>query len=235
VIREVAAEAWAFRARVEREATLRFSRLAEEIAAFDPESPVPALMRRAAEDERRHALLCAELAGERRSPAPAEQVNGVHPADGGRIAPRSLGPREAALYETVAACCITETESVATVASLLAEDAEPRVREALHEIARDEVAHSRMGWAHLAREAGALDVAFLSRWIPSMLAGAAGEQLFAPGAPELESPELLRHGVLPASRKREIFRQTLLEVVFPGLDQFGISTAPAREWLAARG
>ncbi len=203
---------------------MRFSRLAEEISAFDSASPVPAMLRRAADDERRHELLCAELAG---GPPPGD-------AGDGRIAPRSLGPREAALYEMVAACCITETESVATVASLLAEDAEPRVREVLHEIARDEVTHAQMGWAHLAREAAAIEVAFLARWIPSMLAGAAGDQLFAAGSPELESAELLRHGVLPLSRKREIFTQTLSEVVFPGLEQFGISTAPARDWLAAQ-
>jgi rubrerythrin len=224
VIARLAAEAWAFRARVEHEAAARFSRLAEEIAAFDSESPVPALLRRAADDERRHEALCAELAG-----------GGLRlDASDGRIAPRSLGPRQAALYEMVAACCITETESVATVASLLAEDAEPRVRDVLHEIARDEVTHARMGWAHLAREAAAVEVGFLSRWIPSMLAGAAGDQLFADGAPVLESAELLRHGVLPLSRKREIFTQTLREVIFPGLEQFGISTAPARDWQAAQ-
>ena len=70
--------AWAFRARVEREATARFARLAREIEGFDPGSPVPALMRAASADEKRHALLCAELAGEQRSPALSEEVNGVH-------------------------------------------------------------------------------------------------------------------------------------------------------------
>ena len=221
MIPRAAREAWAFRARVEREATLRFARLASEIAAFDPESPVPALMRRASDDERRHALLCAELAGEQRSP--------VH--QDARIAPRSLDARAAALYETVAACCITETESVATVASLLAQDAEPRVREVLHEIARDEVGHSRMGWAHLAREAAAIDVGFLAGWIPQMLSGTVGPELFAPA---IDEPDLLRFGVLPGSRKREIFVQTLLDVVFPGFEQFGVDTCAAREWLQVR-
>ncbi len=81
-----------------------------------------------------------------------------------------------------------------------------------------------MGWAHLAREAAASDVSFLARWIPSMLAGSIG-----PDSPD--GPDLLRYGVLPPARKREIFAQTLLEVVFPGFEQFGIDTAPAREWL----
>jgi hypothetical protein len=215
-----AKEAWSFRARVEREASLRFARLAAEIAAFDPGSPVPPMMRKAAEDERRHLALCEELAG--------------GPVAGGedvRIAPRSFGPREAALYETVAACCITETQSVATVTSLLAEDADPRVRAVLHAIARDEVDHSRMGWAHLARESGFIDVRYLSGWLPAMLGPAAGDA-FEPVASE--PADLLRYGVLPRARKREVFVQTLHDVVFPGLEQFGISTAPARAWLSER-
>ena len=214
-----AAEAWAFRARVERDAAKRFARLASEIEAFDPQSPVPAMMRKAALDEERHLQLCISLAGA----VPTEGAAGAE-----RVAPASLPPREATLYETVAACCITETESVATVTSLLAADALPHVRAVLHEIARDEVSHARMGWAHLAREASAIDVRFLGRWIPAMLSGAS-----ASGEPP-ESTELLRYGVLPASQKRAVFAQTLLEVVFPGLEQFGIATAAGREWLSER-
>jgi hypothetical protein len=203
---------------VERDAALRFERLASEIAAFDAGSPVPALMRKAAGDERRHEALCAGLAG-----------SSMGTQGETRLAPRSFGPRAAALYDTVAACCIAETESVATVTSLLAADAEPRVRAVLHEIARDEVAHAQMGWAHLAREAAAIDVTFLSGFIPAMLAGTAGDLFTAAGPGQ----DLLRFGVLPASRKREIFVQTLREVVFPGLEQCGLSARPACEWLEA--
>src|SRR6266849_3073939 len=132
------------------------------------------------------------------------------------------------------ACCLTETESVATLATLLSEEAEPRVREVLHEIARDEVVHSRMGWAHLAREAAAHDVSFLSAWIPSMLSGTVDEGLFTCDEPEPDAGALLRHGVLPRSRKREIFVRTLEEVVLPGLERLGVDAGPARAWLAKR-
>src|SRR6266849_2271199 len=60
-LRRTAGEAWAFRARVEREAAKRFRRLSAAIPAFDPESPVSALLVRAAGDEERHAELCAGL------------------------------------------------------------------------------------------------------------------------------------------------------------------------------
>ena len=223
-LRRVAGEAWAFREQVERDASRRFARLALEIGGCDPGSPVPALLERAAGDERRHAALCAGL----------RAAYGAPPGDDPlerRLAPSRLPQREAALYEIVAACCITETESVATVATLLAAEAEPEVRAALHEIARDEVVHSRIGWRHLAREASAIDVSFLAEWIPAMLSGTIEPGLFSP--PEAPEPEgLTRAGLLPRARKREVFVRTLEVVVLPGLEVFGVGTGPARDWLA---
>ena len=226
--RRAAAEAWAFRARVEQEAALRFDRLAAVLAGFDPDSPVPAMMRRAADDERRHTELCARLAESLGNPVALERE-----LDLASIAPRSLDARKAALYETVAACCITETESMATLTTLLAGEPDPEVREVLHAISRDEVVHSRMGWAHLSRESSTAEVAFLGPLVPGMLAGTIDEGLFRP-PPADEDPEgLMRLGVLPLAKKREVFLGTLEQVVFPGLEKFGVDPAPARQWLAA--
>ena len=227
-LRRSVGEAWAFRARVEHDAAFRFTRLAGAISNFDPDSPAIALMHRAAEDERRHASLCEELSSAYGQPVEAA------PQGSAEIAPPQLGPREAVLYEVVAACCITETESVATLTTLLAEHAEPRVRATLHEIARDEVVHGRMGWAHLAREAAQRDVTFLSAWVPVMLSGTVDDELFATAVPDVNAKELLKHGVLPHQHKREIFERTLLDVVFPGLEKFGIDAGPARAWLEQR-
>jgi len=226
-VRRLAGAAWAFRARVEREASSRFVRLAAAIPAFDLASPVTGLLRRAAADEDRHAALCAELATAYGSQAGGTAVDAP-------IAPRSFGARDAVLYEIVAACCITETESVATLATLLTGTAEPRVRTVVHEIARDEVVHGRMGWAHLAREAAVRDVSFLSSWVPSMLEGGLDDGILSAAESDPEPDDLLRHGVLPRSRKREIFVGTLEEVVFPGLEKLGLTAAPARAWLAER-
>lgn len=225
--RRAAAEAWAFRARVEQEAALRFDRLAAVVASFDPGSPVPGMMRRAADDERRHTELCARLAHGLGNPVELDPN-----AELAAIAPRSLDERQAALYEVVAACCITETESMATLTTLMAAEAEPEVREVLHSISKDEVVHSRMGWAHLSRESVAAEVAFLGELIPRMLAGTIDEGLF--GAPPAdEDPEgLLRLGVLPLQKKREVFLGTLEQVVFPGLEKFGVDPEPGRKWLA---
>jgi len=226
-LRRLAGDAWAFRTRVEEDAARRFARLAEAIARFDPQSPVIALLEGAVDDEKRHAALCAELAA-----SYGQRV--VSAAEERSIAPPALDERRAVLYEMVAASCITETESVATLTTLLAQEAEPEVERVLREIARDEVAHGRMRWAHLAREAQRYEVSFLSAYIPSMLAGTVEDDLFKPAAGELESPGLLRHGVLPRSAKREVFVGTLEGVVFPGLSKFGIDPGPAREWLKTK-
>jgi len=228
--RRAAAEAWAFRARVEQEAALRFDQLAAIVAGFDPGSPVPAMMRGAADDERRHTELCAGLAEGLGSPVALDPGAELPP-----IAPRSLSARQAALYEVVAACCITETESMATLTTLLAGEPEPEVREVLHEISRDEVVHARIGWAHLSRESVAAEVAFLGPLVPGMLAGTIDPGLFGPPPPDEDPEGLLRLGVLPLAKKREVFLGTLEQVVFPGLERFGVDAGPAREWLARAG
>jgi hypothetical protein len=224
-VQRLAGEAWAFRARVENDAARRFARLANTLAGFDSTSPVIELFRRAAEDELRHAQLCSQLSAAYGCPQ-----QGTPDAPPG-IVPAELRPRQALLYEVVAACCITETESVATLTTLLAERGEPRVHSVLHEIAKDEVVHGQMGWAHLAREAARSDVSFLSAWIPAMLAGTVDQALFDDLANEENSEALLRHGVLPHAQKREVFCRALLDVVLPGLERFGVDGSPARDWL----
>jgi Rubrerythrin len=218
-------DVWALRSRVEHEAARRFDRLAAAVPEFDPDSPIAPLLRSAAADERRHAALCTELAARYGRAATDPRIDV-------RVAPGSLLPRDAILYEMVAACCITETESVATVTTLLAARLEPAVEKVLREIARDEVAHGRMGWAHLAREASQRSVAFLSRWIPTMLAGSIDDALSAATGPAEDGDVLLAHGVFPPARKREVFVATLQQVVFPGLEKFGIEVRSARGWIA---
>ncbi|WP_223758902.1 ferritin-like domain-containing protein [Myxococcus sp. RHSTA-1-4] len=229
-VRRLVAEAWTFRRQVELDAELRFTRLAEQLAQLRAPEPIVALARRAAEDERRHAGMCELLArayGQVELPPAPLAVE--------EVAPAGMALRERVLYELVAACCITETESTAVLTTLLVPDATPRVRAVLRDILRDEVAHSRLGWAWLSREHAEGAAGFLARHVSAMLEGSVSPRLFAPGTPEEESAALLKHGVLPHTRKRETFVRALRDVVFPGLERFGVDTAPGREWLERRG
>ncbi|WP_163989134.1 ferritin-like domain-containing protein [Pyxidicoccus caerfyrddinensis] len=228
-VRRLVAEAWTFRRQVELDAELRFARLAERLAGLGAPEPLVSLARRAAEDERRHAGMCERLAreyGQAEMPPVPQAVE--------EVAPPALPLREQVLYEVVAACCITETESTAVLTTLLVPDGPPRVRAVLRDILRDEVAHSRLGWAWLSHEHERGPVGFLAGHVPAMLEGTASPRLFAPGSPEEESLALLKHGVLPHARKRETFVKALQDVVFPGLERFGVDTAPARAWVERR-
>jgi hypothetical protein len=227
-LRLQAAEAWVFRWKVELEAELRFGRLARRLAE---QSAVPAVIKlaeKASLDEHRHAAYCADLA--QSYGAQLTAASSFAP----EIAPALLENRDKVLYEVVAACCITETESVSVLTTLVNAAGGRTMRRILRELLRDEVGHSRLGWAHLADESRRRSVGFLGRFVPYMLEGSVVEGLFDAPNPERESPELLAHGILPHSAKRAVFTQTLTEVVFPGLERFGVDTAPARDWLAEK-
>jgi hypothetical protein len=45
---------------------------------------------------------------------------------------------------------------------------------------------------------------------------------------------LIAHGVLPHAQKREVFEAMLGEVVFPGLERYGVDIGPSKAWLARR-
>jgi rubrerythrin len=215
-VSEAAREAWSFRFRVEVEAALRFESLSKRVAAIDAESPVVALLREAAADERRHVELCRVLAIELGATGLVESTSLA------AIAPARLDERDRVLYEIISACCVTETESVATLTTLLSHPMRADVEQTVRAIARDEVRHARLGWAHLAREASLRSVAHAGAWLPAMLEGTFVE---GRGGGDREL------GVLEASARRIVFAAALRDAVLPGLEHFGVDVTAAREWL----
>ncbi|NVJ01341.1 ferritin-like domain-containing protein [Myxococcus sp. AM009] len=228
-LRQLVAETWVFRRQGELDASLRFARLAGALKALTTPEALVELARRAAEDERRHAGMCELMAR-----AYGQEVMPPVPLVARETAPRDLGLRERVLYEVVAACCISETESTAGLTSVLAVEGPPRVRAVLRDILRDEVAHSRLGWACLTHAAEAGDVSLLSPYLPEMLEESVSPRLFAKGLSAADSATLLAHGVLPHARKLEVFIQALHDVVFPGLERCGVDTTPGRQWVERR-
>jgi hypothetical protein len=229
-LRALAAAAWRFRWQVELEAETRFGRLAVRLEALGLAPHLVALARRAADDERRHAGHCARLAASFGQPVPAQA-----PPPPPAVAPDGLAEEDALTYELTAACCVTESESVAVLTSLLPAARDPALHAALRELAEDEVAHARLGWAHLAVAAARGRTAFLGPHLPAMLRGTIDDDLFQPVEAAREDPALLALGVLPHASKRALFVQTLEEVVFPGLAGAGVDVTAGRAWLAAQG
>jgi rubrerythrin len=224
-LQDVVAGAWAVRYRIETEASLRFGSLARRLEALGAPEALVELAERASKDETRHAAHCERLfrgLGGKTLTAVERVVE---------YAPPSLPEPERLTYELVSQCCVAETESMATLVTLLDAAETAELKAVLHELARDEVHHSRLGWAYLAWARPRIDFGFLGPLLPGMIGGNAGD-LFAPPRGEVDRPELLRQGVVPHSMRQQVYVETLESVVFPGFETLGVDTTSAKRWLA---
>jgi hypothetical protein len=223
----IAGEAWRFRTLVEREAHVRFAKMAESLRrhGFDPD--LADRTARASDDEKRHAALCLELATDLGAAVP----------EGGweapSLAPASFDARDALLYEAAAQCCVAETESMATLSVLMDAMNPSRFRDAVVTIARDEVEHARIGWAVLGKEREKRSLSFLAPHLAAMIE-TGGAPLFA-DPPNEEDESLIAFGVLRHLDKRRVFVEALAEVIVPGFERLGIATSAIERWLAERG
>ena len=220
----VVAQVWAVRYGVETGASLRFAALAEGMRAAGAPATLVDLATRASADEVRHAAHCADILRSRGADVPPAETRLLF------FGPRDLEPEQRLTYEVVAQSCISETESMATLVTLLDAAGDAHLRTVLQELARDEVQHARLGWAYLAWAKDRFDLSFLSAFLPTMAAAATGDDLFQPGPPEADDPALLSAGVVPKRDRRRIYLETLDSVVIPGFEEFGIDTGPLREW-----
>jgi hypothetical protein len=120
----------------------------------------------------------------------------------------------------VALGCVTETLSAALLIELRKRSGVPEVHDAFDVILKDEVQHSRLGWAHLAWAAQRGDVSFLEPHVQPMIAAALDAER-TPAAPEDEAA-LTRWGVLPARDVAAIAEATIASTILPGLARFGV-------------
>jgi hypothetical protein len=215
---------------MELETAARFRRLAAELASHGASDAVVEMARRAAIDELRHAERCLDLVRHFGGPFQAPKAPEVR-----AIAPRSFTDQERLLYEVVALSCVTETLSTTLLGALVERARDTLAKDVAHSILRDEVKHSRLGWAFLAEEhaRGARDC--VSKRLGSMLRSTLADELFEPSAAAGASDGALAgFGSLERTERRRIVRETLNAVVFPGLECFGIDTSLGKAWLAER-
>ena len=226
-VREAVAGTWAFRATGEREAEDRFRRLARTLDRLGADESVRAMAHEAADDERRHSHLCAELAFS----------YGVTVELGARVstpvgAP-GLGLAACTLAEVVSLCCIAETLSVAALGKIREATVASDISTVVHELLKDEVKHARLGWAHLRVEVERGRAAFLADLLPGMMVAGIPADLFNDEA-EVTTEEALAFGQLPRACRAEVFRETFEAVIFPGFEAAGVDTAAARAWLESQ-
>ena len=180
----------------------------------------------AAADEKRHAQLCLELVLYFGGECPRESDGELR-----NICPPGLSPIQELSYELVAMSCVTESLSCAILGALLESARDQKVKATVQSILRDEVSHSRLGWAYLANVSPDQDLSFLSRYLPSILSGTVTEEIFQSADSNPIEEQMLGLGALQRSHRLKLFTTCMNELVFPGLERFGISAQSGRDWL----
>ncbi len=220
------ARTWWFRAASEHASAERFRRLSRELRETEAEPVVIRMAEEAVDEELRHEQLCAALARRFDPDAPPE-----HSHASGPVGAPSLSLRDRVLQEIVAFCCVAETMNVAVLSESLHVATDPEVHDVIHQIVRDEVSHSRLGWAHLSAERAKGRGEFLNAVLPRMLGQAHAETVF--GHEEQEEDADVAHGEIARAAMRKTVAHTLRSVIFPGLRTHGLSVAGAEQWLLA--
>ncbi len=224
-LRERLGRQWASRATAELRVAAIFSIVSRGLFETGADPAVIRIAARAVSDEVRHAELCRALAERYLARPVAWPVPGPAKMPELERAPKEIKPT----LHTIAMGCINETIASAWLEESLRPATSPLARAALRELIADDIHHARLGWAHLAssfvpravrRELGA--------WLPALIravvkpwVGAAKDRVVE-GCPS--------HGVPSLETTRAVVRSTLSDVVLPGFESLGVSTALGREW-----
>jgi hypothetical protein len=219
-VRDAVAGMWRYRERVELEAAALFTRLAVDLAAAG-EPALATRARTATDDERRHALRCRAIVDACRpglAPLTPRPLAVAPPAG------PDVDPVRRALYASAAIGCVTETLSCALLVAMRDAARFAPVREAVAEIVKDEIEHSRIGWAHLAGCAARGDVTWLAPHVAAMRAAALDHDVAE--LPAADGDDLSAYGILPRARVTLIVEATWRDVIVPGFAHHGIRPDP---------
>jgi hypothetical protein len=217
---------WKRRAVGEYVATARFAAYAERMKLFNVPQGLQDKAVEASEQELEHQAVCLELA-HRLGFGDFE----FHSEDFSLRPDQEFGPANL-LADMVRLGCVVETCNTAQLATALHHITEPEIRLATRKILADEVQHSRLGWAYLEWARANGEGELLAQHVPKMLWEAVGPEMFMDLPPHPEEALLFRMGDPPMQLRRELFVHTITDVILPGLEKHGISTEPARAWLA---
>lgn len=227
-LREAAIATWRGRMINEYSSAIVFEGLAEQFAAAGI-SDVVDEVRGFATEERRHGVLCASVVEALGGEAVAEVPDARDPYPAHEDA---HSPLEAALRNMLSICCLSETVAVSLIGAERIEMPDGELRELLTRIYADEVGHSRFGWRTLGRLAPTLDAglkARLGEYLEVAFEHLIEHELAHLPEASKPPPEGVVLGLCSGQSARQLFFDTLEQVIVPGLEAHGI---PARAALA---
>lgn len=227
--RHLVAQIWREREKTEREAASLFGQLGKAMREVGLPNDLAAMAEQASEDEVEHAGRCRSIIE-----SCGEAVNPLEARERGLLGPMAWATSERALYTSAAMGCITETLSTALLLEMKKRLDSEIIDKTVRSILGDEVNHSRLGWAHLAYVSQSSDVAFLGAYLPNMLEPVLSAESEEASEKKPQHCDLYGYGVLPRQTVREVFKQTLEEVILPGFEEFGVPTEAADAWKKQR-
>jgi len=223
---------WGDMMRTEYESATVFIDLCTQLREIAAPLDVQAVTLRMAQDELRHAAVCAnvirQMGGEPRiALAPAR-----------RSTPHSDCTREeSALRQVIYGCCLGETVNAARLVKRMSETGDPFVRDSFRLLLADERLHAQFGFWYLESRRGWLDARpevklSLGRYLRYAFAALEQQMGGVPVGARPPSDEECAIGLPDLTDLSATFQETMLNAVVPGLERFGIA---AREAWAARG
>jgi hypothetical protein len=210
------AEHWVSRAQSELTSGVVFANISLALLADGSVTPEIAFSAaRAHSDEVRHAEICRRVALRYRG----GEVPFPRPRAVAKPAPTPSQARLAATLHVVQNCCFNESVAMVFLRTCLDQAEHELVRLALRELMREEVDHSRIGWAHLSSAAVTDEE---RRAVARAVPGFSDDMrtLWLGGKPA-EVPR--GHGVLARQELEQVVEEALAELILPGLEHCGVT------------
>ncbi|MCA9590705.1 MAG: ferritin-like domain-containing protein [Myxococcales bacterium] len=206
------------------------SRVFEGLAAQMREAGFPEgeidEVREFAREERMHGVLCGAVVEALGGEARADIADGdPYPAHDD-----AETRTEAVLRNVLSICCLSETVAVSLIGAERIEMPEGELRTLLTRIYADEVGHSRFGWRLVARLAPTLDAATRERlgdYLEVAFAHLEQHELAHLPLASEPPPEGAVYGLCSGRDARDLFFDTVTQVIVPGLEAHGIPAGRA--------
>jgi hypothetical protein len=213
------AEHWTAIARMEHASVAAFARFTLELVSLGAPAELVEGAQRAMGDEIEHARLCFGLAG----------------AYGRAVGPGPLamnGALDERSFETIVETAILEACVGETLAAVEAEDAaeratDPRVRDVLARIARDEARHAELGFRFLAWALARAECGVRERIARAFAAAVAAELAACDTSLPADTRDLGQHGVPSPAERRAVREFALREILLPAARSLAVRAADA--------
>lgn len=224
-LREAAIGTWRGRMINEYGSNRVFEALAEQMTRAGFPAEEIAQVREFASEERMHGVLCGAvveaLGGEARAEIDADPPYPQH---------EDASPVEGVLRNVLSVCCLSETVAVSLVGAERIEMPEGELRALLTRIYADEVGHSRFGWRLVGRLAKTLDADTRERlgdYLEVAFTALEAHELAHLPVASQPPPEGVVYGLCSGKDARDLFYDTVTQVIVPGLEAHGIPAGRA--------